>query len=641
MIFYKPEIDSLRAISVLAVIFFHFQLLSISGGFLGVDVFFVISGFLITSIILQDISQNTFSFLNFYSRRVKRLFPALFLVCIVSIPIAYFNFRPDELKFFGLTLTSVIFFLSNILFYNTTSYFNDIANHSPLLHTWSLSVEEQFYLLFPVLIFVFNKKLSMKFFLIFIIFISLASLIWSEYSSINSKNNYFYLLSNRIFELGIGVICAYVLFYVKKKKQDNLLKSILLNDILAISGLISIIISFFIFDDYSNMPGLLSLLPTLGTAIFILAIREKSHLSRVMSFKYFVGLGKISYSLYLWHFPLIIFFPELTNSNFIYPSIIMLIFLSFLTWKFLENPVRYNLNFSNKSIFFTLFFTGFFILIIGVLFNVTHGFKKNYISKLNLNEIELFKSIKIAKRDKHNSPKEACKIIHTNFTKDFIDKFKICLKKHKSFIFVLGDSHATDLFNVIAHETSHPFVVGVAEGGCRPHSPIKKCHYQNSINFVHHFKKQIKTIFYTQKGSYFLTNYKNLPVNYNFIKKTQAYIELLDTKNYPVIWLGPNIEPNIPFNNKIQETLLSEKKMLSYMNKNIYEVDKSIKDYLSNSSSSIIYFSKIKLMGFKLKTDFYVNKTFTYSDNDHWSAFGEIYFGKRIFSDPEISKFIK
>jgi len=100
MIFYKPEIDSLRAISVLAVIFFHFQLLSISGGFLGVDVFFVISGFLITSIILQDISQNTFSFLNFYSRRIKRLFPALFLVCIVSIPIAYFNFSSRRIKIF-------------------------------------------------------------------------------------------------------------------------------------------------------------------------------------------------------------------------------------------------------------------------------------------------------------------------------------------------------------------------------------------------------------------------------------------------------------------------------------------------------------------------------------------------------------
>ena len=638
MMLYKPEIDSLRAISVLAVIFFHFQLLSISGGFLGVDVFFVISGFLITSIILQDISQNKFSFLNFYSRRIKRLFPALFLVCIVSIPIAYFNYRPDELKFFGLTLTSVIFFLSNILFYNTTSYFNDIANHSPLLHTWSLSVEEQFYLLFPVLIFIFNKKLSMKFFLIFIIFISLASLIWSEYSSVNSKDNYFYLLSNRIFELGIGVICSYVLFYVKKKNQDNLLKSILLNDILAILGLIFIIVSFFIFDDYSNMPGLLSLLPTLGTGVFILTIRENSLLSRVMSFKYFVGLGKISYSLYLWHFPLIIFFPELKNSNFIYLSIILLIFLSFLTWKFLEQPVRYNLNFSNKSIFLTLFFTGFFIFIIGVLFNVTHGFKKNYISKLNLNEIELFKSIKVTKRDKQNLPKEPCKIIHTNFTKNFIDKFKTCLKKHKSFIFVLGDSHATDLFNVIAHETSHPFVVGVAEGGCRPHSPIKKCHYQNSVNFVHHFKKQIKSIFYTQKGSYFLTNYKNLPVNYNFIKKTKAYIDLLDTKNYPIIWLGPNIEPNIPFNNKIQETLLSEEKMLSFMNKNIYEVDNFIKSYLSESS--IIYFSKIDLMDFKLKRDFYIDGNFTYSDNDHWSAFGEIYFGKKIFSNPMIYKYI-
>ena len=118
----------------MAVIFFHFQLFSLSGGFLGVDVFFVISGYLISLIIFNDISQNKFSFINFYSRRIKRLFPTLFLVCIVTIPIAYLNYRPEELKFFGLTLASIILFVSNILFYNTTSYFNDIANHSPLLH---------------------------------------------------------------------------------------------------------------------------------------------------------------------------------------------------------------------------------------------------------------------------------------------------------------------------------------------------------------------------------------------------------------------------------------------------------------------------------------------------------------------------
>ena len=113
----------------MAVIFFHCQLFSLSGGFLGVDVFFVISGYLISSIIFHDISQNTFSFLNFYSRRIKRLFPALFLVCIVTVPIAYLNYRPEELKFFGITIASVILFSSNILFYNTTSYFNEIANH--------------------------------------------------------------------------------------------------------------------------------------------------------------------------------------------------------------------------------------------------------------------------------------------------------------------------------------------------------------------------------------------------------------------------------------------------------------------------------------------------------------------------------
>ena len=637
-ILYRPEIDALRAISVMAVIFFHFQLFSLSGGFLGVDVFFVISGYLISLIIFNDISQNKFSFINFYSRRIKRLFPTLFLVCIVTIPIAYLNYRPEELKFFGLTLASIILFVSNILFYNTTSYFNDIANHSPLLHTFSLSLEEQFYLFFPFLVFIFNKKISMNLFLIFIISISLVSLIWSEYSLFNSKNNYFYLLPNRIFELGIGVLCAYISIFYNKKYQKITLTNLLLCDALAFLGITSIIISFFIFDDFSNMPGMLSLIPTFGTAIFILAIRKESLLSQIMSFRYFVGLGKISYSLYLWHFPLIIFLPNVKNSFFIYFLILILIFISFLTWKFVEQPIRYNRKFSDKTILLTLLSVGLLILSIGILFTSTDGLKSHFLNKLNLSEIQLYNAIKTTKQFKQNLPSETCKLIKSNFTKKFVKKFENCLKKHKSFIFVLGDSHANDLFNVIAHETSHPFVVGVADGGCRPHSPKKKCHYQNSINFVHHYKNNIKSIFYTQKGSYFLTNYKKLPINYNFIKKTKAYIDMLITRDYPVIWIGPNIEPNIPFNNKIQETLLSEEKMLSFMNKNIYEVDNFIKSYLSESS--IIYFSKIDLMDFNLKRDFYIDGNFTYSDNDHWSAFGEIYFGKKIFSNPKIYKYI-
>lgn len=478
----------------------------------------------------------------------------------------------------------------------------------------------------------------MNFFLIFIVIISLVSLLWSEYCLLESKSNYFFLLSNRIFELGIGVLCAHISFFYKKQYIKYILSNLLLCDLFAFLGIISIIISFFIFDDYSSMPGILSLIPSIGTAVFILTIREKTILSQIMSFKYFVGLGKISYSLYLWHFPLIIFLPNLKNSIFIYISILLLIILSFLTWKFLEQPIRLNKNLSNKAVFLTLFFAGLIILLIGILFASTDGLKKQYIKKLNLSQLELHKAIKKTKQYKQNFPLETCKIRDSNFTKSFVKKFQDCLKKYKSFIFVLGDSHATDLFNVIAHETSHPFVVGISAGGCRPHSPKKKCHYQNSINFVHHYKKNIKSIFYTQKGSYFLTNYANLPINYNFIKKTKSYIELLITKGYPVIWMGPNIEPNIPFDNKIQETLLNEDKMLSFMNKNIYKVDNIID--LNLSKSSIIYFSKVKLMDFKLKRDFYIDGNFTYSDNDHWSAFGEIYFGKKIFTNPEIFKYI-
>ena len=157
------------------------------------------------------------------------------------------------------------------------------------------------------------------------------SLLWSEYCLLETKSNYFFLLSNRIFELGIGVLCAHISFFYKKQYIKYILSNLLLCDLFAFLGIISIIISFFIFDDYSSMPGILSLIPTIGTAVFILTIREKTILSQIMIFKYFVGLGKISYILYLWHFPLIIFLPNLKNSIFIYISILLLIILSFLT----------------------------------------------------------------------------------------------------------------------------------------------------------------------------------------------------------------------------------------------------------------------------------------------------------------------
>ena len=638
MTLYKPEIDTLRAISVMAVIFFHFELFSLTGGYLGVDIFFVISGYLISLIIFNEISEERFSFLNFYIRRIKRIFPMLFLVCIITIPIAYINFRPEELKYFGLTITSIILFISNILFFNTTSYFNDIANHSPLLHTWSLSVEEQFYLIFPLLVFIFSKKNSMKLFVIFIVFISFSSLIWSEYSASNFKDNYFFLLSNRIFEIGIGVLCAYITFYFRIKHKRFILDNIILCDFIAFLGLLAISISFFVFDDFSNMPGFLSLVPTLGTAFFILTNRKSSIISSIMSFKIGSGLGKISYSLYLWHFPVLIFLPNIKNSGYIYAIIPLLIILSFLSWKFIELPIRYNKRISDKKICLALFLSGAIIFLVGILFISTDGLKKHYLTKLNLNELQLDQAIQDTKKLKDNIPTDPCKFRDSNFTKVFMKKFHTCLKKHKSFIFVLGDSHATDLFNVIANESSYPFVVGMSAGGCRPHTPIKKCHYQNSINFVHYFKKNIKSIFYTQKGSYFLDNYQNLPVNINFIKKTKAYIDLLITVEYPIIWMGPNIEPNIPFNKNIQNLLLDDKKMLLLMNKNIFNVDSNIKSILS--SSPIIYFSKVKLMNFKLKNDFYVDGKFTYSDNDHWSAFGEVYFGKKIFNNYKINKYI-
>ena len=347
---YRGEIDTLRALAVFGVIFFHLDFLYIKGGFLGVDIFFVISGFLISRIIFEKINLNTFSYKEFFIRRIKRIFPLLFVVCITTAFFAFIKFQPSEIEFLGTTLASVSLLISNILFYFEVSYFNETASQSPLLHTWSLSVEEQFYLVFPIITFFIISKFSKKTFLFILIIISILSLIIAEYYSRLSLENIFFLTQFRIFELSIGVFCSFFDYYHPKKLNIIFKTFPKLTKSFSLISLSLIILSFLILNDKSYLPGLLSLWPTIPAAIFILTIREFKALLVILNYKYLVTLGKMSYSLYLWHFPLIIFFPFfLKDLNFIF-YFLVLIFISFLSWRFIELPFR-NYNYNSKNIF--------------------------------------------------------------------------------------------------------------------------------------------------------------------------------------------------------------------------------------------------------------------------------------------------
>ena len=306
---YRPEIDGLRALSVLSIIFFHAKLSLFKGGYVGVDVFFVISGYLITSIILDDIKNNRFSILFFYERRVRRILPALVLVMLLCVPAAWLILLPHQIKDFGQSLVATSLFSGNILFWLESGYFEPSSELKPLLHTWSLSVEEQFYLLFPLSLLLLKGLKSNVAFTFFLI-IGVISFLWGNYLYLNDPYGNFYLLPTRAWQLIAGVLCGF-LVHNSTVKHNSLLPMI---------GLVLVVLSFFYLDKETIFPSIASTIPVVGAALVILFSSNTSIVTKVLSYRLLVGVGLISYSAYLVHHPIFSFARSYLNSE---PSMIV------------------------------------------------------------------------------------------------------------------------------------------------------------------------------------------------------------------------------------------------------------------------------------------------------------------------------
>jgi len=347
---YRKEIDGLRALAVLPVVFFHSGLEIFSGGYVGVDVFFVISGFLITSILLSDLNSDNFSLLNFYERRARRILPVLFLISFCTIPFAWIWLDPFALKEFSQSLVSVFTFSSNIYFYLKTSYFDVASESKPLLHTWSLAVEEQFYIIFPVLLFIIWKYKKQYIASLFV-FIFIASFTYSQQLISKDFSAAFYLLHSRAWELTAGALLALYLFKQAPPKYSSL------SQFGSLAGLLLVLFSVFLFDESTPFPGLYALVPVLGTALIILFAVEGTLTNRFLSIPVTVFLGLISYSVYLWHQPVLAYYRIITGAE---PEVMqaialisLVIILSVFSYRFIETPFRKGREgiFSRNSIF--------------------------------------------------------------------------------------------------------------------------------------------------------------------------------------------------------------------------------------------------------------------------------------------------
>ena len=329
---YRPEIDGLRAIAVISVVIYHANTALFPGGYLGVDVFFVISGFLITQVIVGDLKADKFTFGNFYERRIRRILPVLYLVLLATIPFAMLWMLPSQKEDFAQSILATTLFSSNFLFWMETGYFMAAAELKPLLHTWSLAVEEQFYFLYPLLIvglWRFARRMLLPILMVILVASLLATVVMAE----QAPGANFYLLPTRAWELLAGAVVALTAWRPAKGAGW-----------LATAGLVAILVSFVLIDTSTPIPSFYGVPLVLGTMLLLVAATESTHIGRWLAWRPLVGIGLISYSAYLWHLPL---FTFARLRSFGQPEPALLAFLAvasfglaYLSYLLVEKPFR-------------------------------------------------------------------------------------------------------------------------------------------------------------------------------------------------------------------------------------------------------------------------------------------------------------
>ena len=321
---FRKDINGLRAIAVIAVVLFHFNASWIPGGFAGVDVFFVISGFLMTGIIFRGIEQENFSIVKFYLARANRIVPALAVLCLVLLIFGWLYLTPIDYKTLGKHVFSSLGFVSNIVYWKESGYFDAVSHEKWLLHTWSLSVEWQFYIIYPLILVAMRKFMAITSIKVFILFGTIVGFIFCIIITYKWPNPSYYLLPTRAWEMMIGGV-AYLYPFTLTEKRKKFLEWL---------GFSLIIGSYFLISKDNPWPGYLAIFPVAGAFLMIQAQRNNSLITSNLLFQ---KLGAWSYSIYLWHWPLVvaIYFFSL-NDNFIYIGIVLSVLLGFFSNKYIE-----------------------------------------------------------------------------------------------------------------------------------------------------------------------------------------------------------------------------------------------------------------------------------------------------------------
>jgi peptidoglycan/LPS O-acetylase OafA/YrhL len=451
---YRADIDGLRAVAVIPVVLYHACIPGFTGGYVGVDVFFVISGFLITRLIWSEISNGNFSLVNFYERRARRILPALFAVITVSLFIGSLVLVPSDFEDLSKSALATTFFVSNHFFLRALDYFGTAANFHPLLHSWSLAIEEQFYIVFPLFL-IFISRYRFGFVLCAMAILFFLSLAGSVYAVERAPQSAFYLSLTRGWELLMGGFLALGL--------GSQLRARWLREGMAAAGLLMIALPIIFYSDQTPFPGIAALPVCVGTACLILsASKEPTLVSRTLSLRPIVFIGLISYSLYLWHWPILVFMRHYFGVEHLVLSMaIIAVCASFLaaivSWRFIERPFRQKGLLSRRQIFSTV---GYSTILIALVCGAIWG-SRGLPMRLDAPVLMLAQGTKDI-----NPVRDKCR---SRLPDEGLCKFGIEGDKAPTFL-LWGDSHAISLMPAVGVAGRHVHRSGVfaSAAGCPP-----------------------------------------------------------------------------------------------------------------------------------------------------------------------------
>lgn len=665
---YRPDIDGLRAVAVLAVVAFHAFPSWVGGGFIGVDVFFVISGYLISTIIFENLNRGTFSFVEFYARRIKRIFPALILVLIACFAFGWFTLLADEYKQLGKHIAAGAGFISNFILLNESGYFDNSAETKPLLHLWSLGIEEQFYIVWPLFLwFAWKGKFNL---LTVTIVVTITTFVLNIKGIKQDMVATFYSPQTRFWELLSGSLLAWVTLYKKntlsniKHKIDFWLSRIIyrekqeadgktLANVFSFVGLFLLLYGFWQINKELSFPGKWALVPVLGTILIITAGSKAWVNHTILSNKVAVWFGLISFPLYLWHWPLLSFArivgSEVPSRNLRIAAVVLSIVLAWLTYKLVEHPLRFG-KYSKVKV------TVLLVLMTIVGFAGYNAFSRDGLSfrSFNKNFISYSESIKIPNRAKE------CFEIPYAYKKNG-DWF--CNLGRVDFpvkYFSYGDSHALSLIPALEEfaienklriqftgTSGCPSVLGIQSIRGESGFEMYNCKELNERIFNHVKSSGIKSVILANRWTYY-TGSLSRPAEFNAITRNLSSPIDKTSSTKDLLWAIQNtvsryssIGVKVVFIEDIPQQIYEPKDVLrkgrgietEYLKLSVTADEhkknqKLVNETIRNTGAKVINLDD------RLCTEsicpLVANSKFLYSDDDHLSVAGSLFVSQPL-----------